>query len=78
MTIPKVGITLSAFCAEVIIICICYVVQCDRVAGVNGSEIFMLNGTSVHPIIRGTNLVTGYQFTEGSCVIPNKAEYMNE
>ena len=40
--------------------------------------IFMENGTNVHPRLRGTNLVARYGFPEGSCVIPNKAAYMDD
>ena len=40
--------------------------------------IFLAKGTNVHPRIRGTNLVTRYGIQEGSCVIPNKAAYMDD
>ena len=38
----------------------------------NGPVIFIAKGTSVHPRIRDTNLVTRRVFIEVSCVIPNK------
>ena len=44
----------------------------------NGPVIFMAKGTKVHPRLRGNNLVTKYGFPEGSCVIPNKAAYMDD
>ena len=44
----------------------------------NGSVIFLENGTTVHPRLRGTNLVTRYGLPEGSCVITNKAAYMDD
>ena len=47
-------------------------------AGVNGPVIFLEKGTNVHPRLRGNNLVTKYGLTEGSCVIPNKAAYMDD
>ena len=40
--------------------------------------IFLEKGTNVHPRQIGNNLVTKYGFPEGSCVIPNKAAYMDE
>ena len=40
--------------------------------------IFIANGTKVHPRLRGVNLVTQYKLLEGSCVIPNKAAYMDD
>ena len=40
--------------------------------------IFLAKGTKVHPRIRGNKLVTRYGFPEGSCVIPNKATYMDD
>ena len=39
--------------------------------------IFLEKGTTVHPRLKGNNLVTKYGFPEGSCVIPNKAAYMD-
>ena len=53
------------------------VLRVGSVAGVNGPVIFLAKGTKVHPRLRGNNLVTKYGFPEGSCVIPNKAEYMD-
>ena len=47
-------------------------------AGVNGPVIFLAKGAKVHPILKGTNLVTIYVLPEGSCVIPNKAAYMDD
>ena len=47
-------------------------------AGVNGPVIFLAKGTKVHPRLRGNNLVTKYGLPEGSCVIPNKAAYMDD
>ena len=44
----------------------------------NGPVIFLEEGTSVQPRLRGTNLVTRYRFPEGSCDIPNKAAYMDD
>ena len=44
----------------------------------NGPVIFLAKGTKVQPRLRGTNLVTRYGFPEGSCVIPNKAAYMDD
>ena len=32
----------------------------------------------VHPRLRDNNLVTKYGFPEGSCVIPNKAAYVDD
>ena len=32
----------------------------------------------MHPRLRDNNLVTKYVFPEGSCVIPNKAAYMDD
>ena len=43
----------------------------------NGPVIFMAKGTKVHPSLRVTNLVTKYGLTEVSCVILNKAAYMD-
>ena len=43
----------------------------------NDSVIFTEKGKNVHPRLRGTNLLTRYGFPEGSCVIPNKAVYMD-
>ena len=47
-------------------------------AGVNGPVIFMAKGTKVQPRLRGTNLVTRYELPVVSCVIPNKAAYMDD
>ena len=38
----------------------------------------MAMGKKVHPRLRGKNLATRYGFTEVSCVIPNKASYMDD
>ena len=44
----------------------------------NGTVIFMSKGGNMHQRLRGNNLVTKYGFPEESCVIPNKAEYMDD
>ena len=44
----------------------------------NGPVLFLAKRTKVHPRLRGKNLVTKYGFPEGSFVIPNKAEYMDD
>ena len=44
----------------------------------NGSVIFLEKGTKVHPRLRGNNLMNIYGFPEGSCVITNKAAYMDD
>ena len=44
----------------------------------NGTVIFLEKGTKVHPILIGTNLVTKYGLPEGSCVITDKAAYMDD
>ena len=44
----------------------------------NGPVIFPAKGTKVHLRLRGTNLVTRYVFPEGSCLIPEKAAYMDD
>ena len=54
------------------------VLRVGSAAGVNGPVIFLAKGTKVHPRLRGNNLVTKYGFPEGSCVIPNKAAYMDD
>ena len=41
-----------------------------------GPVIFLERGTMMHPRLRGNNLVTKYILLEGSCVITNKAAYM--
>ena len=43
-----------------------------------GTVIFLEKGTKVHPRLRGNTLVTKYGLPEGSCVIPNKAAYIDE
>ena len=53
------------------------VLRVGSAAGVNGPVIFLAKGKKVHPRLRGNNLVTKYGFPEGSCVIPNKAAYMD-
>ena len=45
--------------------------------GVNGPMLFLAEGTKERPRLRGNNLVTKYGLPEGSCVIPNKAAYMD-
>ena len=47
-------------------------------AGVNVPVIFMAKGENVHQWLRNNNLVTKYGITEGSYMIPNKAEYMDD
>ena len=47
-------------------------------SGLNGTLIFLAKGTKVHPSLIGKNLVTIYELTEGYCVIPNKASYVDE
>ena len=47
-------------------------------AGVNGPLIFLGIGKKVHQRLTGIKLVTKYGFTEGSCVIPNKAAYIDD
>ena len=42
------------------------------------SVVFLEKGEKVHPRMRGNNLVTKYGFPEVSCVIPNKAAYMDD
>ena len=43
-----------------------------------GPVIFLATEAKVHPRLRGKNLVTKYGFPEGSCVITNKAAYMDD
>ena len=54
------------------------VLRVGSAAGVNGPVIFLAKGTKVHPRLRGNTLVTKYGLPEGSCVIPNKAAYIDE
>ena len=54
------------------------VLRVGSAAGVNGPVIFMAKVTKVHPRLKGSNFVTTYGFPEGSCVIPNKAEGMDD
>ena len=54
------------------------VLRVGSAAGVNGPVMFMAKGAKVHPRLRGTNLVTRYGLAEVSCVIPNKAAYMDD
>ena len=54
------------------------VLRVGSAAGVNGPVIFLEKGTKVHPRLRVNNLVTKYGLPEGSCVIPNKAAYMDD
>ena len=44
----------------------------------NGPVIFLVKGERFHHRLRGNKLVTKYGFPEGSCVIPNKAAYMDD
>ena len=44
----------------------------------NVPVIFLEKGTKVQPSLRGNNLVTKYVLPKGSCVIPNKAAYMDD
>ena len=44
----------------------------------NCPVIFMEMGTTVHPRLRGNNLVTKYGLPEGFFVIPNKVAYMDD
>ena len=53
-------------------------IQAGDAAGVNGPVIFLEKRTKVGPRLRGNNLVTKYGFPEGSCVVPNKASYMDD
>ena len=54
------------------------VLRVGSVAGVNGPVIFLAKVKKVHPRLKGTNLVTRYGLPEGYCVIPSKAEYMDD
>ena len=54
------------------------VLRVGSAAGVNGLVIFLAKCTKVHPRLRGNNLVTKYGLLEVSCVIPNKAAYMDD
>ena len=51
--------------------------QVGSASGVNVLVIFLEQGTKIHPILRGNNLVIKYRLLEASYVIPNKAAYMN-
>ena len=53
------------------------VLRVESSAGVNSTVIFLENGTKVHHRLRENKLVTKYGLPEGSCVIPNKAAYMD-
>ena len=44
----------------------------------NGTVMFLAKGKKVHPSLRGNKLVTKYGYPEVYCVIPNKAEYMDD
>ena len=46
--------------------------------GVNGPVIFIAKGENWHLILRGNNLVTKYGSPDVSCLIPNKAAYMDD
>ena len=52
--------------------------QFGSASGVNGPVIFLAKRKKVHPRLKGTNLVTRYVLPEVSCVIPNKAAYMDD
>ena len=54
------------------------VLRVGSAAGVNDPVIYLAKCTKVHPRMRGNNLVTKYGLPEGSCVIPNKAAYMDD
>ena len=54
------------------------VLRVGSAAGVNGPVIFLEYGTNVHPRLRGNNWTTKYGLLEESCVIPNKAAYMDD
>ena len=54
------------------------VLRVGSVAGVNGPVISLSKGRYLYPRLRGNNLVTKYGLLEGYCVIPNKAEYMDD
>ena len=54
------------------------VLRVGSAAGVNVPVIFLIKGTKGYPRLSGNNLVTKYVFPEGSCVIPNKAAYMDD
>ena len=54
------------------------VLRVGSAAGVNVPVIFLSKGEKFHPRLRGNNLVTKYGLPEGSCVIPNKAAYMDD
>ena len=43
-----------------------------------GPLIFLERGAKVYHRMRGNNLATKNILTEGSCVIPNKAAYMDD
>ena len=44
----------------------------------NVPVIFLEKGEKLHQRLRGNNLVTKYGLPEVSCVIPNKAAYMDD
>ena len=44
----------------------------------NGPVTFLEKGTKVHHSIKGTNLMTRYGLPEVSCMITNKASYMDD
>ena len=46
--------------------------------GLNVPVIFLAKVEKVHPRLRGNNLVNKYVLPEGSCVITNKAAYMDD
>ena len=54
------------------------VLQGRNEVGVNGPVIFLVKGKKVQPRQIGKKLLTKYGFSEGSCVIPNKAAYMDD
>ena len=44
----------------------------------NGPVIFLTKGKKVQYRLKGTNLVTRYGLPERSCLIPNKAAYLDD
>ena len=54
------------------------VFRVGNAAGVNGPVIFLEKRKKVYPRLKVNNFVTRYVLTEGSCVVPNKAAYMDD
>ena len=54
------------------------VLRFGSAAGVNGPVIFLEKDTKLHPRLRGKNFVTKYGLPEVSCVIPDKARYIDD